>query len=714
MNWYIWRLLTVVLLLGGLPAFCHGAEPAAKPITLEQLRDLRKQAAHRQRRVIFNNDGCDCLYYPRNKKADAAGFLDQRTTPLAGTQVDAIAYCTISSGFSNFTHRTKVGTLLTRSASEFEISPEMRNITQDLIDQGTDCLAAVLGFAHAHKMECFWSMRMNDTHDVAHTPEHPYFLFPKLKYDHPEWLVGNPLKRTPYGRWSSVDYTRPEIRDLALQYLEEVCRNYDLDGVELDFFRHLCYFKSVANGGKASPQELDMMTELVARVRTMTEEIGLRRGRPILVAVRVPDSVEFCRDMGLDIEQWLQRGLADLLVTTCYFQLNPWEYSVRLGHKYGVPVYPCLSDARVEGESRFSRSSVECYRGRAMNAWAAGADGIHLFNLFDVFGSRSPVFKEVGDPKGLARLNKLYFATLRDGDPNRWLSGGSKYGTVPILTPAHPHTIKRDRPLAIDVMMGDDLGAGHGAKVSCHLLMPRLSKTAEVAVRVNGHALTGGKMVDGWLDLPVPAERVRRYANRVEVTLDARALPGAPEWSIAYEGGKKPGRPWRRDPGSVRTDERLEAGGLRIADRGSAPGDYLYYRYTWGADPAGLARVEARVKVVSGLSQVIISNGVGQERLAMWPDRIELWSNRKLSYRMDTTADFHVYRLQTQGKDVKVYVDDQLRIDAPGAYRASAGNHNELAFGAADSTAQGEACWRYVRAGLDSQVCQDVVMRVGR
>jgi len=111
---------------------------------------------------------------------------------------------------------------------------------------------------------------------------------------------------------------------------------------------------------------------------------------------------------------------------------------------------------------------------------------------------------------------------------------------------------------------------------------------------------------------------------------------------------------------------------------------------------------------------VIMSNGVCQERLAMHPDRIELWSNRKHSYRMDTTGDFHVYRLVTQGKDVKVYVDDQLRIDAPGGYRASAGNRNELAFGAADSTAQGEACWQYVRAGLDNQVCQDVVLRVGR
>ena len=46
-------------------------------------------------------------------------------------------------------------------------------------------------------------------------------------------------------------------------------------------------------------------------------------------------------------------------------------------------------------------------------------------------------------------------------------------------------------------------------------------------------------------------------------------------------------------------------------------------------------------------------DGVGQERLALWPGRIVLWSNHKLSCRMDTTGDFHVYRLVTQGKDIK-------------------------------------------------------------
>jgi hypothetical protein len=686
--------------------------PAQDSSALKQLRETRKQLAHKQRRVIFNNDGCDCLYFPKNEKATVANFLAKRTTPLAGTQVDAIAYCTISSGFSFFTHRTKVGQVLTRQPADFGIRNEMRNIAQELIDLGTDCLQAVVGFAHKNKMECFWSMRMNDTHDAEYRPDKPYLLYPPLKMEHPDWLVGDPVKRSRFGRWSSVDYARPEIRDLAFRFIEEVCQNYDVDGVELDFFRHLCFFKSTAHGGKAAQAERDMMTELMRCVRAMTEEIGLKRGRPILVMVRAPDSVEFNRDMGLDVARWLRDGLFDMLVTTCYFRLNPWETSVALGHKYGVPVYPCISDSRVKGEGRFRRGSVESYRGQAAEAWAAGADGIHLFNLFDVFGGRSPVFKEVGDPKALRTMDKLYFVTVRDGDPGRWLIDGAKYRNLPVLTPAYPKTITASKPLALDLAVGEDFGDATKAKATLHLQLPALRNTGDVCVKFNGHELSGGKLAKDWLDLNVNPAWIKKGANKVEIAVNPQPDASEEAWTVACEGDKKPAKPWHRDSGSPRTEERLAKGALTIADRGNVPGDYHYYRYPWGADAAGKSVVEARVKVVSGLSRVIITNGQAQERLELHPDRIELWSRKTVCHAMDTTKDFHVYRIETQGKDIKVFVDGKLRLSAPGAYVTSSGGRNEVCFGASDSTNVGKACWDYVRARVDSQACRDLVLRV--
>lgn len=705
----VWLQVWMAVFAGALMA----AEPSQDVPALQHYREARKQLAHRQRRVIFNNDGCDCLYFPKNEKVTVENFLAKRTSPLAGTQVDTISYCTISSGFGFFTHRTQVGRVLTRQPQEFGLQADKRNITQDLIDLGTDCLQAVLDFAHHNRMECFWSMRMNDTHDVEHRPEKPFLLYPPLKEEHPDWLVGEPVKRTPFGRWSSVDYGRAEVRDLAFRYIEEVCRNYEVDGVELDFFRHLCFFKSTANGSAASDAERDQMTELMRRVRRMTEEVGLKRGRPILVLVRATDSAGFNRDLGLDVERWLREGLFDMLATTCYFRLNPWDASVELGHKYGVSVYPCISDSRVVGESRFARGTVESYRGQAAEAWAAGADGIHLFNLFDVFGGRSPVFKEVGDPELLRKLDRLQFVTVRDGDPNRWLAKGSAYGSLPILTPGHPNTFSPGKPLSVDLMLGEEVGKDSALQAAVlHLLIPSLATANGVSVTVNGHDLGEGKLVENWLDVNVNPAWLKKGANRIEVAVNPQPAQSQTRWTVAFEGDAKPGKPWTRDPGSARTEVRAENGCLIVADRGEVGGDYLYYRYPWGADPAGKSVVEARLKVVTGLSRLILTNGAAQERLELKPDGIALWSRKAVSYKMDTTRDFHSYRIETQGPDIRVLVDGELRLIAPGAYARAGENRNELCFGASDSTGMGEACWDFVRAAVDSCCCLDAVLSI--
>ena len=54
--------------------------PAQDSSALNQLRETRKQLAHKQRRIIFNNDGCDALYLPKGEKLSVEKFLDKRTT----------------------------------------------------------------------------------------------------------------------------------------------------------------------------------------------------------------------------------------------------------------------------------------------------------------------------------------------------------------------------------------------------------------------------------------------------------------------------------------------------------------------------------------------------------------------------------------------------------------------------------------------------------
>ncbi len=64
---------------------------------------------------------------------------------------------------------------------------------------------------------------------------------------------------------------------------KEACRNYDIDGISLDFFRHPVFFKSTFEGKVASREEMASMTDLIRRVLKMTERIGAEKGKPLMV-----------------------------------------------------------------------------------------------------------------------------------------------------------------------------------------------------------------------------------------------------------------------------------------------------------------------------------------------------------------------------------------------------------------------------------------------
>ncbi len=475
----------------------------------------REEAAQRARRIIFDNDGNEPVYYCEEATPEA--LLKVRTTPLPGTQVDTIFYCTWSSGFGYFTHDTQVGDVFTCTEEGFD-----KNKTGEFLEKGLDPLEIMAGFCREHDIEVFWSMRMNDIHD-GWSAWYSKYLFPPIKRAHPEWLVGTADNKPENGSWTAIDYTVPEVRDYAYRFFEEVCRNYDIDGVQLDFFRHPVYFKKHAQGQPCGQEVLDMMTDLVARIRTMADAEGAKRGKPILISVRVPDSAPLCRAMGFDIERWMAEDLIDLMVVSGYFRINPWETSVALGRKYGVPVYPCISESRIRDEAaKRLRASVECYRGRAMNAWHAGMSGIYMFNFFN---PNSPLWSELGDPGALAKMDKVYVTASRGaGNLTFWYDGGMKFMNRSIVTPDQPRAVAPGATETVTLLVGEDLRETRPESLSLECRFKDAPAGVEVAL--NGAALVPGKSEGEWLYFAPGIDAFRHGDNEVAVS---RAADGEGE-----------------------------------------------------------------------------------------------------------------------------------------------------------------------------------------
>jgi hypothetical protein len=378
------------------------------------MRDARKQAAHRARRIIVNNDGNDCRGRKPDEAKTAETFLSKRTTPLVGSQVDAIFYCTgVFNSYTHHSEETEARAHGDRYADDW--AWELKQI------EGRDSLEIMVDFGHQQGWEVFWSMRMNDTHDSADDA-----LLCQWKQDHPDYLMGEKGERFPYGgrRWSAVNYALPEVRDKVFRILQDVCTRYDVDGLELDFFRHPVYFRPQMTGEPVTQDHCDMMTGLLQRIRDMADEVAEKRGRPVLIAARLPDSLGYCKAIGLDLERWLQDALIDIVTGGGYFHLEPWENLAALGKQHDVAVYACLSASRIVDPSYPEKSgTVEVWRGEALNAWEAGVSGIYTFNRFN---PNDPIFRELGDPAILRDLDRVYEYNPGKGQAS-WLKDGERF-----------------------------------------------------------------------------------------------------------------------------------------------------------------------------------------------------------------------------------------------------------------------------------------------
>lgn len=239
-----------------------------------------------------------------------------------------------------------------------------------------DPTPAVAEFCRRNDIEIVGSLRMNDCHDAFGMP-FPKLAYP-LKVEHPEMLIGEESQRggpddgLAAAMWSGLDYAHEKVRADRLWWIENSAKNYDLDGLDLNFFRMPWLFKL-----GEEEKNIPLMTGFLRQARKRLDEISRLRGRPLLLGVRIPGTLEACLRMGIDIETWLREGLIDRLLTgggyVCYS--TPAEELVALGHRYEVPVYPCIN---CPGSSQLGNGNL---RAAASNLWWAGADGIYLWNF---------------------------------------------------------------------------------------------------------------------------------------------------------------------------------------------------------------------------------------------------------------------------------------------------------------------------------------------
>jgi GNAT superfamily N-acetyltransferase len=434
---------------------------------------------------------------------------------LPGSQTDACTYSLV--------HQLPVVRLYPSKVGQEWPAGAVREMYGD----GPDGLQTYIDFCRKSGYEAFWAMRANDTHDAG-GGDHGRMRWEsnEWKKAHPEYLVGSRDKRPPFGAWSAFDYSHPEVREKLFRLFEEVCLNYDIDGMMIDFFRHLSFFRSTAYGGTATSTETEMMTQLLRRLRKMMDEVGAKRGRPILFAVRTPDSTGFSKALGLDVERWMKEGIIDIWIVTGYFRMQEWKETVAVARKFDVPVWASLDESRVAAGRDSLYNSRESYRARAMNAWRGGVDSLWLFNFFYLPGSpQFELLRELGDPAQLTRLDKVYVPDARGrGNARRLLNSAERFFTRPeTFSPQQPADLKPGQGVSVNLLISDDLSRSALGEIQPRLRLEieteGLKTSTGLNVRLNSRTLKGGNLSERVLSFVLNPSLVQLGPNRIDVAL---------------------------------------------------------------------------------------------------------------------------------------------------------------------------------------------------
>jgi len=299
------------------------------------------------------------------------------------------------------------------------------------VEEGVDIMRIFLEATRERGLEAFYSYRVNGSdNDLVVTRKIP------MKQRHPEWLLAGPWAPDRKIFW---DFRNQEIRDYKLSILREVVDNYDFDGIEIDF----------ARGPITLPlgqqwKYRHHLTDFMSKVRALTLEAAERRGRPILLAARLPASIEGCRIDGIDIETWTSRQLLDIIALGC----RSFEGDVAAYRRItaGTPIKLLGGSDEHHTSDGYDWPPIEVLRGVFANWWQQGVDGIYCFNWTyamkedaDRIGAllhdyrMAPVhrrlYREIGDPEMLRRKDKTFVVQRRGG------GGSGAPGTVGWETP---------------------------------------------------------------------------------------------------------------------------------------------------------------------------------------------------------------------------------------------------------------------------------------
>ena len=336
--------------------------------------------------------------------------------------------------------------------------------TQAVVN-GTDLIQVFLDRCRMRGQAPFISIRMNDAHHKENVDKKKgekgvgsvSMSINKFYYDHPQYrLVPGSLS----GKDLVLNWAEPEVRAQKFALLQELCENYDIEGLELDFLRTYSYFRL---NETTREQRAGIITAFVKDVRALlnrTAPTGTRRP----LSVRVPCYVAAFDPLGIDLNAMTSAGVDMVNASSHYFTTQQHDLAEIRKQTGPHTLYFELCHTIWKGEKvavgydvfPYRRATREHLHTAAHLAYARGADGISLFNF--------AYYRENGTGEGRGVFGEPPFDALKALRDPRALAAGA-------AALVHRAGLARSGSEAVARAAQDR--AGHACKVQLQPRRPR-------------------------------------------------------------------------------------------------------------------------------------------------------------------------------------------------------------------------------------------------
>jgi len=509
-------------------------------------------AVNRQRRIFFQYDPAADIQKKGGFGSDIDSVMDYvfGFADLPGSQLDAICLDVSNEGVAH--HRSKI------------LRPIQHPGLMKWREQGLDYFDELIKRGHQRGKEIWWGLRINEVErgDLIYYEKGGGSISDErnpVKAAHPEWLLRS-------WWWQGFfNYAVKEVRDYRLSIIREVAEQYDFDGVHLDFLRHTPFLPP----GKQW-ENREHLTSFMRDVREMLQTQAAKRGRPFLLAARVPDSVEGCHTDGIDLAAWATQGLVDVLIIgtrTINVDVASFRKAVAGAPVKLLPSFDCFHAT----DGYHGDQSLDLLCGVFGNYLHQTADGVGIFNnpagsaeqaerlgLTQQANYSPEILTTIGSLETVAGKPRFYAIERRNGYSHNEGYGSANSGaplpvslrydgtsstlTLPVWEPVKPGTAATLRFVVFDHVEGDEVAVHlNGVALNRDLVDPQWKDARIFSPLPQPDMVTPGNIVKNLaaqkltrVEFKVSAESLKRGPNTLAIAVN-RTGPFPPSKPVKVE-----------------------------------------------------------------------------------------------------------------------------------------------------------------------------------